>query len=856
MKKIICFFCSIVFLFQVSAKEVNIDQARKVAEDFLLNMSGFRLKSTSSVKIYDVGDIFKYGNNILKSTTNENRDIFAFNIGNDEGFILISGDDAAPPILAYSMEGSISADNIPPNTFEWLNSYRTYIQYLQDNNIQQSETVKAAWDGTENNVEVANPIVSPLISTKWGQGTYYNAKCPYDDEAQNFVWTGCVATAMAQVMNYWEYPAKGTGFHTDNNFNNGALSGKFGMTYYDWDLMPDIVNEPNSAVATLLYQCGVAADMVYSVEASGAFLDERLFFQEKGVSSAEIAFWKYFGYEPSVRYEESNEYSIEEWKSLLKSELDANRPMIYEGNKEGGSGHAFVCDGYSEDDYFHFNWGWRGSYDGYFLMDALNPGTQNYSSDQAVLLGIVPSENNSGYKLELTDNLQVENSSIAYGDVFSVSAEIENNGSELFQGDICAAIFDDQNTFIDSLQVKQDLTIASGESSGLLTFTSERLTDLFPGSYTVNILFCQDGGDWDFVNASETNTDIIDSAVLTVEYENQISLGTQIEVETPKVYMSDTLKLNFNVTNNSDTDFSGSLKLSLYDIHGEFVTNLFEKLDVEIQVNSTNTDDFSFFTEQLNVKPGEYSMVLFHKVDEGDYELTGAGMYDNPAKIIVLAHEAELDQYEDNNTIYEAYQLPVEFIDDKAYVNTEGSTFLLSDAYDYFSIYFADGYDYDIDIALNDYYNSVDGNAYSIGAAFVYSLNGVSQSDTLLSGVVNSFSATGENMLFVGVGNIYPNDGTYLLELNITRSVTTDIPELTDNPELIVSPNPCVNDLNIQCGENLKSYAIYNAKGSVLRSGVFGSNSSVINVSSLPKGIYFLTVKTEENIFTEKVVKE
>jgi hypothetical protein len=230
-------------------------------------------------------------------------------------------------------------------------------------------------DGRKN-VSVST-AVSPLVQTKWDQSPYYNNLCPYDNSKGERTVTGCVATAMAQVMNYWEYPKKGTGFHSYNHSKYGTLNANFGSTTYDWANMPNELTSSSStvqknAVATLMYHCGVSVDMDYNVSSEGGSGAYVISSRSPVTHCTEYALKTYFGYKTSIQGVQKADYTTTNWKNLLKAELDASRPIVYAGFGDGG--HCFVCDGYDNNDYFHFNWGWGGLYDGYFALNALIPG--------------------------------------------------------------------------------------------------------------------------------------------------------------------------------------------------------------------------------------------------------------------------------------------------------------------------------------------------------------------------------------------------------------------------------------------------------------------------------------------------
>ena len=311
---------------------------------------------------------------------------YIFSGGN--GFVIVSADDRATPILAYSNEFPFVIEKMPDNINYWLTSLDNEIQYAIDNNIVASDDICSDWSNLKNGVKPepqTRASVTPLIATHWNQGAPYNNMCPGGSV------TGCAATAMAMVMKYWEWPRQGSGSHSYYENTYGTLSVNFANTVYDWDNMIDnpttsSTQAQQNAVATLMYHCGVSIEMDYSPESSGAYPSDVIY-----------ALKTYFDYSNGIQSASKNYYSNSEWKNLLKSELNAGRPILYSGWDIYGGGHSFVCDGYDNSDYFHFNWGWGGSCDGYYAIGALSPGSGGtgsgsgqYNENNYILVGVQP----------------------------------------------------------------------------------------------------------------------------------------------------------------------------------------------------------------------------------------------------------------------------------------------------------------------------------------------------------------------------------------------------------------------------------------------------------------------------------
>lgn len=365
------FILLILFSFSLSLfpKNVNKTKAIKVAENFItLNSENADLDTSNCVIISE-----------------NNMDlIYVFSFINSNGFIMLSASEAAYPVLGYSFTDNFVENNYPENFQAWLDSYKSQIKFIKKNNLKAGKEIAEEWSKLENNIQTkAAPVtVGPLLSSIWGQGCGYNALCPADASGQcGHVVTGCVATAMGQVINYHSFPPNGSGIHSYNS-NYGILTADFGNTNYDWQNMADTLTSTSDslkilAVAELISHCGIAVDMNYSPGASGAYS-----------ADAATAFTQYFNFSDSLTMIQKSNYSDSAWIEILKLQIDSLMPMYYSGT--GSGGHAFVCDGYSTDGFFHFNWGWNSYNNGFFHINTLNPGGMNFSIYQSAIINIKP----------------------------------------------------------------------------------------------------------------------------------------------------------------------------------------------------------------------------------------------------------------------------------------------------------------------------------------------------------------------------------------------------------------------------------------------------------------------------------
>ena len=296
--------------------------------------------------------------------TGQNEAFFVFNLG-PHSFVIIAGDDAHRPVIGYSNESSFDAANIPPALSYYLDGVAECM--LQLRNAVATPDVAAEWALVLEQGRLLSRHggrgTGYFCTTKWNQDYPYNCCCPDDPAGSGgHAIVGCLATAMSQLMRFWAYPAQGIGSHCYYHEDYGQICADFGNTTYDWDNMPNTLNSSSSdaeklATGTLCFHCGVTIDMGYGPDGSGG-------------ASGPIpgVMHQYFDYCDAIIQLRRNDYETETWKTMVREQFDMGWPMYYGGCQDGGC-HAFVCDGYDDYDMFHFNLGWGGSSDGWYLID-------------------------------------------------------------------------------------------------------------------------------------------------------------------------------------------------------------------------------------------------------------------------------------------------------------------------------------------------------------------------------------------------------------------------------------------------------------------------------------------------------
>ena len=401
MKKIYLFLlCLFTVSMALLAGPVDEESAKNIAANF--TNSSLRLRSPANPESAVLTTAY------ISSRTDGLNRFYVFNRGKSNGFVIVSGDDRAEAVLGYTDNGSFDINNIPPNMKWWLNEYANQMDALYNGEYGDMSFLPSELTPSYTSLDEVAPLLRDI---KWGQGEPYNNMCPIH-EGENSV-TGCVATAMAQIMRYHKHPKQGKGSHT-YYWSEGRqeLTVNFDGVNYDWDnMLPIYYNDfdghkperwwpeewlpegwqaitqaEKDAVATLMYHCGVSVEMKYTSGVSGAIS-----------MNVPVALYNYFGYDGGMAFRHRDGYSTDEWEQLVRSELNAGRPVYYAGATPSGNAHAFVCDGYDTNGFFHINWGWDGTSDGYYLLSALSPGEQGiggyeggYNVSQEILTGIQP----------------------------------------------------------------------------------------------------------------------------------------------------------------------------------------------------------------------------------------------------------------------------------------------------------------------------------------------------------------------------------------------------------------------------------------------------------------------------------
>lgn len=509
--------------------------------------------------------------------------VHIFNIGENEGYVIIAGDDRAKKILAYSDTGYIDMATMPEACRAWVEQYAEEISSLPADS-HAANTAGQTYDNKQANA------VAPLLKSRWDQKSPYNLQCPVDITTGRQSVTGCVATATAQIMYYHRHPLQATGTvsYEDRNQKIVRELDFSAIAPFDWNHMTDTYDgsaddESSQAVASLMKAVGYGTKMQYSSDTSIAYHWD-----------AGKALIDYFGYDRNIHFYERGSMSDSEWTDLIISELEAGRPVLYDG-RNPSMGHTFICDGYDGNGYFHFNWGWSGMSDGYYSLSALNPSEQStggsaggYTLKQAVLCHIAP-QGTPGSVAQTERLLNIDKLYFRDATSFHIASETPelhttlddsqlffysfNKGLNDFTGEVCAAVINDSGI------TPISTTTVSGLENNNYTAVRFPLADvsLADGKYRIGFYYrCGEQDGWHVVKCSTANAP--SECYATVSGRNltlspvmpTISIGLASELNWNHLHADAPATWTFDIANAGDIRLEGYAGIALTDASGDY----------------------------------------------------------------------------------------------------------------------------------------------------------------------------------------------------------------------------------------------------------------------------------------------
>ena len=570
--------------------------------------------------------------------------LYVINIGKSEGFVIVSPDDRTDAILGYADSGNLNPDNMPENMKAWLQGYADEIAWAKRHNITANATT------AQRAHRAVKTAIAPLVSAQWNQNDPYNKhvnNSTYFDYSD--VVTGCVATAMAQVM---YYTAKKAGLSSSYTLvATDSYTTKWGKTIpvvpantaLNWSSMKDTYTSGETgaaadAVATLMKACGASVKMSYAnVDNGGSSANSNI------IDDALIT---YFGYDETTQYADRSFYSYLNWIELLYNELSQGRAILYSGQSIGG-GHEFVCDGYQSEDYFHINWGWGGKSDGFFKLAALAPdeqgiggstSTEGYNAGQSAVIGI-QLKGGSGTVLDVHKNtvsltlngVSADKTSITTDETANITFNITNNSEDIYDGEIGIKYIDgdlgDGKMFI----------IPAGETQNCVVEFRPKTA----GTYKITAYKPNGIGGYGSIDPS--NSKCVEVTVTAGSATDNLTLTLTPAVDNAELYSGTTYDLYGNIfkavvriqNTSTTTDYSGKL---LWKLLPKSYSGTFTFDDKKIYIPKDSYIDVPITVEGLDYNETFYRLALNYRFNGDKAETSWRQYYLYPA---IIAYKAD-----------------------------------------------------------------------------------------------------------------------------------------------------------------------------------------------------------------------
>lgn len=605
---------------------------------------------------------------------------YVFPNADSKGFTIVSGDDRLPEIVGYASQGSYDENNLPEGFVSFMKAYQNLYNKV---NLGDAEALKnlaeiKAWRNKKNASAASTSAVAPLLGNiEWDQTSPYNNMCPRYDSV-HVAATGCVATAMAQVMAYYKYPkllkADIPGYV--NRWNGipmeiPTITQEEGV--YDWDnMLPKYNKEANAtqqqkdAVAKLMYHCGAAVQMNYGPESAAA------------VSATKLA--KYFGYDADLMMDlNRSTFSLDKWMQIIDTELAAGRPVLYSGQASDG-GHQFICDGKDGEGLYHINWGWSGSQNGYFDLSLLNPekggtgsgsSTEGYNRLCSMTIGIAPDNGvvdaplasvpeikamNYGF-LETTTKDHRMNPDEAFD--FWLDYELGNQTYQAFSGYAALGILQKDGSYrIVSQKARINVDPIPGEGFLHTVNVEFHVTDAFEvGTVTLCPLYSKDGENWTLCDVPSSFSSVM--LKITKTKMDVISPLTAQVTGPEKLETGAYGTFQVTLSNLSDLEYFGYIDVSFSDKEERVSAALARELYVSVPAHGSVTRTFNLLPKQagdfylwLDELSGGYNRNL---VDAQKFTVDKG--YEPPIYLVETSTNAEPELYETELAFYGGKQM-------------------------------------------------------------------------------------------------------------------------------------------------------------------------------------------------------
>lgn len=771
--------------------------------------------------------------------------VYIFKPASGQGFMCVAADDAAPQaLLGYSPAGEFEQGELPPAMEWWLQGYSAEIAAARAAGLPAADDA-AATDSVDSRADI-----EPILTTTWGQLSPFNDLTPEIGGVHSQA--GCVATSLAQCMKVERWPDKPHGSMTYDWWNGASiekLSLDFDTISYDWDLMIDHYDETSGGtaaqraeVAKLLYSVGVSVRMQYNPNGSGSSYTE-----------GAAALIEYFDYAESVCYFERDYFELEEWKAKIYDELALGRPVPYAGEGDEG-GHAFVCDGYRSGGYFHFNWGWYGSHDGFFLLSALNPGTlegfyeKGYNRGQNIITGLVRASKYAEPALAIR-----------------ISGNFETTYDKLLRTDGGKVTFKGASGIYSRSYAKATVTFgvkltavdgtvsyaAADEPVTMQRFVPVTSYDIdmskFPdeGSYTVSPAYCDSIGQWHDMAVKIAD---VGSLNLTASSKSLIfgdsDLGpdlafTDMTLESP-LFIGREFGYRATITN-SGTEFLDDVYVTLADATGMVVA---VGPVVEVDVPRGDTQNFEW-VGKFNATPG-------HTLAAGNYNVQLSKI--SSGKYVTLSPAVAA-------TLREASEAPTVFTSTVPTVNGVATTLEAPGIID------SDNTELSVDITCTQGYF---GERICMEVLELDYQVVLLESDTQFAGVDEGqtktftfnmdLSSLEQNTRYrvlvkgLDTGLLKGDDPAYI-RIGETGIAVIETDAVAGGAT--VSPNPAESVATVTAPAPIRVIEVYSVSGTsahVETTDIDGCKAT-IDVAALPAGIYIVRIVTDSRVYNTRLVR-
>lgn len=550
---------------------------------------------------------------LTNTTRSDNNEACVYLFNGSESFLLVSGDDRTPAVLGYGDNPSEGA--VPPAMQWWMSQYANQIAAAATDGAQPLHFAPAEH----------NPI-EPMTVTRWNQSAPYNNLCPLDNGSRSV--TGCVATAMSQVMYYHQWPPKGVGSNSYTTTTDGlSVSLDFADYTFDWaEMLPVYTSSAtaaqNTAVAQLMFAAGVSVNMDYTSTESGA-----------SAMVIPAAMVNHFNYDKGIRYAPREFFGLYDWQDFVYNQLVNYGPVQYSGQSNDG-GHSFVCDGYSSDGYFHINWGWGGMSDGYFLLTALDPGqqgiggsTSGYNFDQSIVANVSkPVAGSEMYYNLLAEGFSISTASASAGSQVSVSGPVYNFSTGPVSGTVSVKITASDGT----------PTYASGAAfnslatqNGFSAYSFVVPSGLADGVYTLTPAVKKPDGTWQDVPVAISAPQFVSMKMQsgTASFTTATAASVSAEnmaLNTP-IYLGSKFNLTATLANNGTSEYYGTIAPGLVDASGNLVA-MGDNYPTDLLAGESTDMDYigaiNRYANNTAPAAGTYTLYL---VDSNTYRPVSAG---------------------------------------------------------------------------------------------------------------------------------------------------------------------------------------------------------------------------------------